>query len=715
VMLLMRALLAALCFCGCSVGARSNPTAWPAPPPAAVRAAAPTASASPAAPAEVAFDTAAGLGSGWLDYGWAPRELAPGQPAKLDLSGRGGWLLAHPGRVGAFGALVLRYRAPAEFGDFLEVRLGSSTPGGQFPRVTLDATYRRALEGGWTEVSVPLRVLNPNALAFDQVTLRAREKVSSESVFIARIALEGSPAPDPTMVAAPAPRTGPARDARFVVDCRAAPRSINPMIYGSADEDDAMSASAIRWGGNPSTRYNWQLGNAWNTSADWFFKNVDYANDPTYSYERALEQNRKRNVATALTVPMIGWVAKDTKSYSFPVSVFGEQEAVAPELPDAGNGKTKSGTAIKPRDPSQTSVPAPPEFIGRWISTIRAKDKERGRSVQMVILDNEPMLWHVTHRDVHPNPVGYDELLARTVSYAAAVRKADPGVLIAGPAEWGWPAYSFSAIDAVAGFGAAPDRKAHGDVPLLPWLLAKVRARERQLGLKLLDVLDVHYYPQAQGVGSATDRVTNALRLRSTRSLWDPTYVDESWIREPVQLIPRLREWIQRSAPGLGISIGEYNFGAAEHPSGGLAQAEALGRFGTEGLTSAFYWRLPPKNSPVFWAFRAYRNFDGRGARFLDVSVPVSTIGKRVSLFASRSAGSDHVVAVLLNLDPDEPVAAKVDLRSCGTGFSERAFVYNGDANGFVGAETSAFEDGVALRRVAPYTITVLDWTRPAQ
>jgi hypothetical protein len=233
--------------------------------------------------------------------------------------------------------------------------------------------------------------------------------------------------------------------------------------------------------------------------------------------------------------------------------------------------------------------------------------------------------------------------------------------------------------------------------------------------LKLIDVLDVHYYPQAPGIAAATDRVTNALRLRSTRSLWDPNYVDESWIGEPVRLIPRLREWIQQSAPGLGISIGEYNFGAAEHPSGGLAQAEALGRFGTEGLTSAFYWRLPPKNSPVFWAFRAYRNFDGLGARFLDVSVPVSTTGKRVSLFASRNAASDHVVAVLLNLDPDEPVAAEVDLRSCGTGFSERAFVYSGDANGFRGADPSAFQDSVALRRAEPYTITVLDWTRKPQ
>ena len=46
-----------------------------------------------------------------------------------------------------------------------------------------------------------------------------------------------------------------------------------------------------------------------------------------------------------------------------------------------------------------------------------------------------------------------------------------------------------------------------------------------------------------------------ALRLRTTRMLWDPTYVDESWVKEPVRLLPRLREWIDQNYPGRGISL----------------------------------------------------------------------------------------------------------------------------------------------------------------
>ncbi len=72
--------------------------------------------------------------------------------------------------------------------------------------------------------------------------------------------------------------------------------------------------------------------------------------------------------------------------------------------------------------------------------------------------------------------------------------------------------------------------------------------------MRILDVLDVHVYPQADNVqmpdgpdsagGGATDRKTNDLRFRTTRSLWDRDYVDESWIKEAVYLLPRMRELI---------------------------------------------------------------------------------------------------------------------------------------------------------------------------
>ena len=61
----------------------------------------------------------------------------------------------------------------------------------------------------------------------------------------------------------------------------------------------------------------------------------------------------------------------------------------------------------------------------------------------------------------------------------------------------------------------------------------------------------------------------------------------------------------------------EYNYGAGDHISGGLAQADALGVFGREGLYLANYWGDGPGNGnlPTYIkaAFQLYRNYDGKG------------------------------------------------------------------------------------------------------
>src|SRR5690606_5167934 len=152
------------------------------------------------------------------------------------------------------------------------------------------------------------------------------------------------------------------------------------------------------------------------------------------------------------------------------------------------------------------------------------------------------------------------------------------------PVLWGWTAYFWSALDAAPGgawWNAPQDRLAHGNVPFTAWYLREMRAYEQQHGTRILDYLDLHYYPQAAGVSlaSAGNAATQALRLRSTRSLWDATYVDESWIGEPVRLIPRMRDWIAAEYPGTKTAITEYNWGGLEHVNGALAQADVLGIF----------------------------------------------------------------------------------------------------------------------------------------
>jgi hypothetical protein len=639
------------------------------------------------------FDSRSGLAPGWTDLGWAPRQVQQGAPASLDLSQRGGWILANPGLSGTYQWLTFHVRAPRTYGDFLEVRLDSSEAN-PFPRLHPTPRHRRDLADGFTEVRFGLRELNPKNLRFDRIVLQAGRDVGHEPVLVDDVALLAGP-----------------RVVRMSIDCARGGGPISPLIYGIGPGDaEPLGATGRRWGGNPTTRYNWTLGNTWNAGRDWFFRNLDYSGKPGPEWERWLEENRRHGVASVITLPTIGWVAKDTTSYSFPVALFGPQQAVAPENPDMGNGVGPDGKLLKPLPPERTSVPAPPEFIARWVAAVREKDPSR--NVRSYILDNEPTLWSTTHRDVHPDPVSYDELLDTTIRYGSAVRRADPRATIAGPALWGWTAYFYSAQDAVHGFALHTDRLAHGNVPLLPWWLRKMREYEGRTGVRLIDVLDVHFYPQSDvGLGAAggTDAATAALRIRSTRALWDPSYVDESWIKEPVRLIPRLREWIAENDPGLGISIGEYNFGAEGHMSGGLAVAEALGRFGQNGVDSAFYWSSPLAASPAFYAFRAFRNFDGKGGHFLDQWVPARSDDPLASIFVSRDAGGGHLVGVALNFDPVAEAEASIELAHCGRLKLGRVFSYQGAPGGFVQTSPPMQDESSLRQQLPPYSMTVLD------
>jgi hypothetical protein len=49
-------------------------------------------------------------------------------------------------------------------------------------------------------------------------------------------------------------------------------------------------------------------------------------------------------------------------------------------------------------------------------------------------------------------------------------------------------------------------------------------------------------------------------RNRSTRELWDPSYVSETWISSPVYLIPRMKAWVEQYHPGLMTGLTEYSW-----------------------------------------------------------------------------------------------------------------------------------------------------------
>ncbi len=270
------------------------------------------------------------LGAGWADWGWGPHELSNGSPIRLVMSGYGGLILRHDSLGGHYGMLSFRYKAPADWSDFLQVTLKTSlSSDAQLPDVAVDDDHTKTQPDGWREVRLDLAQLNPQGAPFDRLVISARTSVASDWVSLDKIVLSKPAAGAPISAA-------PNRSATLRVSCNARAHAISPLIYGAADGDWESGQTALRIGGNPTSRFNWELG-AWNAANDWFFEN-----GKSFDLASTLDDTVKHHGFSALTVPLIGWVAKDTTSVGFPGAKFPGQRKYDP------NRDRKPATAFAP-------------------------------------------------------------------------------------------------------------------------------------------------------------------------------------------------------------------------------------------------------------------------------------------------------------------------------------------------------------------------------
>lgn len=476
------------------------------------------------------------------------------------------------------------------------------------------------------------------------------------------------------------------------IDTRQNVHPISPLIYGlsgaTADYISDMQPTLNSWGGNPSSRYNWEHGRAWNAGSDWFFRNGNYGYQGESASDDFLTQAQAANMAVRLAVPTVGWVAKndDNNTCSFPLANG-----------DCGNGNNSNcDTPNEVADPNRANVPSTPDTVRAWLRHINQK----GFPVRFVAADNEPELWGYTHYDVHPKCTTYAEILQTFLAYATAVRAELPTAEITGPVTCCWWYYWNSAA------GEA-DKEANDNQDFLPWFLDQVRQHDESSGGRTLDVLDIHYYPE--GVyNSNVDPDTAALRLRSTRSLWDPTYADESWIDEPIYLLPRMKQLLADHYPGTKLGLSEWNWGADETMNGALAIADVLGILGREDVYFAAYWRVPPLQSPGYNAFKLYTNFDGQGSRFGDTSVlALPEDGDKVSSYAALDSSTGNLHVMLVNKGLEGETAVQINLNHFTP--QPQATQYR-LANGIPGVEVTAVDGATANFATAlpPYSITLL-------
>ena len=604
------------------------------------------------------------LQNGWTNWSWAGVNFSAagtvhsGADAISAQAGPYQALYLHHAAQSAAGLTALRFWIHGGVSGGQKLQVQATLGGAAQPAYALSPLRANA----WTLVTIPLAALGVTTQTdFDGFWVQDVSGQAGAGTFFVD---------DAALLTAPAGTT-------ITIDAAAGRRAISPLIYGVAYADAQslalLNAPLNRQGGNNTTRYNWLL-NADSKGADYFFESLgDPSATPGERGDTFIAASKAGGAQPMLTVPMIGWTAKlgpsRGKLSSFSVAKYGPQKAADVQwMPDAGSGVRPDGTLITGNDPSDASAPATPDFQAGWVSHLVGKWGPAAKGgLRYYLLDNEPSLWHQTHRDVHPQPATLDEIKADVLAYSAKIKSADPSAVVVGPEEWGWPGFLYSGADqqyrSTHGYAAAPDKNAHGGLDALPWLLDQVRKNDAATGHRSLDVLSVHFYPQGGEFSAAADTATTLLRNRSTRQLWDPNYVSESWIGDKVMLIPRLQAWSAAYYPGTGTAITEYNWGAENSMSGATAQADVLGIFGREGLSLAARWTTPDPSTPTFKAMQMFRNYDGKKSGFGETSVAdAAPDPDTLSSFAALRRLDGALTVMVINKSPFAASAAGVSL-----------------------------------------------------
>lgn len=453
--------------------------------------------------------------------------------------------------------------------------------------------------------------------------------------------------------AAPASITVHVRDAGLT-------RKISPFIYGSnelgrmdggipsVDYDRPLRTPFRRLGGNLMTTYNWN-NNAQNAGRDWKQTNAPVLADfldltPEQRAEpaaviHAMHRNSLSIGAQSLvTLPLAGYVAADIDG----------------EVPESEHAPSKRFVPLKWQ--SDTAADAPidksvadiPQLVRKLIATFG--DSRSPTGIRAYALDNEPGLWPETHPRIVTEKPTIKSFLERSIAAARAIKAIDPNALVFGPASWGATEFQ--------NFQNAPDwadYKHYGSF-LAAYLDAFAQA-SALAGKRLLDVLDIHWYPFSP-IGDLLHSENPAhaeVLLDAPRSLTEPGFRENSWVSQalPVSetidlalpILPSLHRLIDRWYPGTEIAITEFNYGGTGQLVTGLAVADALGRIGTANVTYANHWG--PLRGSVGNAYALYRNYDGKGGSFPVQGVEVKSLSSPdVSVYGAVDGSTLHLIAI---------------------------------------------------------------------
>lgn len=504
-------------------------------------------------------------------------------------------------------------------------------------------------------------------------------------------------------------------DVTFNIDTSAERAPISPYIYGTNDDlSGTENWKSRRMGGNRLSTYNWE-NNASNAGEDYFEQSDDYipwyyggipwggpTNEPGIGVAGFHQKSLQLGAYTLTTVPIAGYVAKD-KNGTVTEAEKAPSDRWVPVKPFKG-----SPLSVTP-DLTDDAVYVD-EFVHNMVHRFGNASTPTG--IKGYALDNEPALWNSTHPLMHPQQPGAAEVLNKGIAAAKAIKSVDPHAETYGPVS-----YSF---DEMYNMHGAPDwdqvKGSYGWY--VDYYLDKFRVASEQSGQRLLDAYDIHWYPEISAGGyRITDSASNSsldankVRMQAPRSLWDPSYTEDSWIgtwySAFLPVLPRLQQSIDTYNPGTKIAVTEYNYGGEDNVYGGIAQADVLGIFGKFGVHLATFWKMfntVKEAKYITAAFNLFNNYDGSKSGFGDTKVKAETSDiENSSIYGSVFEGDDGKLhLIVLNKNNDHEMNATFQLAGGKIYKSAKVYAFDGTTSAVTEREGVAGINGSTFTYTLP-------------
>ena len=432
------------------------------------------------------------------------------------------------------------------------------------------------------------------------------------------------------------------------VDARSGRLPISPYIYGrnndfSDDPANPTSASNIALykavglrmsrdnGGNNSTKYNWRR--KLSSHPDWY--NNVYAHDWGFTSQDV--QKRMPGVNLLWALQLLGKAAR-TDSANFDCWDYNQCQWTTDVSKNwAGGGDITKYLMDWPAD---STVGIFANFFSPVSTGGLGLDSTLLRYWNM---DNEPEVWNSTHDDVVTTPLSAEAYLAKYFAVAKAARAKFPGVKLVGPVftnEWQWYAWNNTTI-------SGTDGTATRNFCWLEYFIKRVAEEQTASGVRLLDVLDFHFYP-----GTSNDHDITQLH----RVWFDTSYsypgangvknVSGSWDDNQTReyVMERSRRWLAKymgANNNVGFSVSEHGSLTGSANAIALWYASVLGTFADQGATIFTPWDWYPGQWEILHLFSNY----AKSIRVLSTS----GLDSMVSAYSSVNATGDSLTIMLVN------------------------------------------------------------------